>query len=265
MASVRQKKKNSRNIYNKLPDTINLDQGMYDALNIGKANSHSSIMEFAIGSSDFNYNHTAKIERLIRNGASNSEIKRQSNMPIHHYSSKEINNIRQNLKAGKESVETGKSFVSVAPEFHLGYSPIERSVGDTSNVVENTSKQIKKQFTEQDLYDYAAKANARKASRLAAQSSESMALVPIEKASVPAIKSVKSTGKEAAKAVGQEAAEGVAEGAAKKVGKSLLDKAVDMKIPQIALGVGVTAWLVNKLSDSRGQQSNAQLYGQQGY
>ena len=258
MASVRQKKKNSRNIYNKLPDTINLDQGMYDALNIGKANSHSSTMEFAIGSSDFNYNHTAKIERLIRNGASNSEIKKQSNMPIHHYSNKEINNIRQNLKAGKESVETGKSFVSVAPEFHLGYSPIERSVGDTS-------KQIKKQFTEQDLYDYAAKANARKASRLAAQSSESMALVPIEKASVPAIKSVKSTGKEAAKAVGQEAAEGVAEGAAKKVGKSLLDKAVDMKILPMALGVGVTAWLVNKLSDSRGQQSNAQLYGQQGY
>ena len=73
------------------------------------------------------------------------------------------------------------------------------------------------------------------------------------------------TAKTTAKAIGQEAAEGVAEGAAKKVGKSLLDKAVDMKIPQIALGVGVTAWLVNKLSDSRGQQSNAQLYGQQGY
>lgn len=218
MASVRQKKKNSKNAYNRLPDTINLDQGTYDILNVGKTNSHSSTMEFAIGSSDFNYNHTAK----------------------------------------KESVETGKSFVSVAPEFHLGYSPIERSVGETSNIVENTSKQIKKQFTEQDLYDYAAKANARKASRLAAQSSESMALVPINKASVPAaIRTAKSAGKEAA--------EGVAEGAAKKVGKSLLDKAVDMKIPQIALGVGVTAWLVNKLSDSRGQQSNAQLYGQQGY
>lgn len=80
-----------------------------------------------------------------------------------------------------------------------------------------------------------------------------------------ASKTAKATGKETAKAVGQEAAEGVAEGATKKVGKSLLDKAVDMKIPQIALGVGVTAWLVNKLSDSRGQQSNAQLYGQQGY
>ena len=63
------------------------------------------------------------------------------------------------------------------------------------------------------------------------------------------------------KSVGQE----TAEGAAKKVGKSLLDKAVDMKILPMALGVGVTTWLVNKLSDSRGQQSNAQLYGQQGY
>ncbi len=49
---------------------------------------------------------------------------------------------------------------------------------------------------------------------------------------------------------------------AETIGKSLLDKAADMKIPQIALGVGVTAWLVNKLSDSRGQQSNGQLYGQ---
>ncbi len=74
-------------------------------------------------------------------------------------------------------------------------------------------------------------------------------------------KNVLADTKIATKVAGKEAAEG----AAKKVGKSLLDKAVDMKIPQIALGVGVTAWLVNKLSDSRGQQSNAQLYGQQGY
>lgn len=74
-------------------------------------------------------------------------------------------------------------------------------------------------------------------------------------------KNVLADTKIATKAAGKEAAEG----AAKKVGKSLLDKAIDMKIPQIALGVGVTAWLVNKLSDSRGQQSNAQLYGQQGY
>lgn len=38
----------------------------------------------------------------------------------------------------------------------------------------------------------------------------------------------------------------------------------DNKVGQIALGVGVTAWLVNKLSDSRGQQSNSQLYNQGG-
>ena len=66
-----------------------------------------------------------------------------------------------------------------------------------------------------------------------------MALVPIDK-------TVKNASKDAAK----------------KTGKTLLDKAIDMKIPQIALGVGVTAWLVNKMSDSRGQQSNGQLYGQ---
>ena len=32
-----------------------------------------------------------------------------------------------------------------------------------------------------------------------------------------------------------------------------------------AIGFGATAWLVNKLSDTRGQQTNAQLYGQQQY
>ena len=42
----------------------------------------------------------------------------------------------------------------------------------------------------------------------------------------------------------------------------IFDFAKNNKIPQIALGVGTTAWLVNKLSDSRGQQSNGQLYGQ---
>lgn len=35
------------------------------------------------------------------------------------------------------------------------------------------------------------------------------------------------------------------------------------KIPQTAAGVGMTAWLVNKLSESKGQMSNSQLYGQQ--
>ncbi len=123
---------------------------------------------------------------------------------------------------------------------------------------DNISKSAGRAFSDDDLYKFAQETNARKASRLASQGSESMALISMNKPSVPAaIKTAKSAGKEAA--------EGVAEGAAKKVGKSLLDKAVDMKIPQIALGVGVTAWLVNKLSDSRGQQSNAQLYGQQGY
>lgn len=37
------------------------------------------------------------------------------------------------------------------------------------------------------------------------------------------------------------------------------------KVPQIATGVAGTAWLVNKLSDDRGQQTNAQLYNQEPY
>jgi hypothetical protein len=35
------------------------------------------------------------------------------------------------------------------------------------------------------------------------------------------------------------------------------------KVPQKAVGIGATAWLVNKLAADKGQQSNAQLYNQQ--
>jgi hypothetical protein len=35
------------------------------------------------------------------------------------------------------------------------------------------------------------------------------------------------------------------------------------KIPQMAAGIGTTAWLVSRLDSSKGQMSNAQLYGQQ--
>lgn len=68
--------------------------------------------------------------------------------------------------------------------------------------------------------------------------------------------------KKAAKTAAKEVAKEVAEDATKKTAKGLLESAKNAKIPQIALGVGVTAWLVNKMSDSRGQQSNGQLYGQ---
>lgn len=37
------------------------------------------------------------------------------------------------------------------------------------------------------------------------------------------------------------------------------------RVPQKAVGIGGTAWLVNKLAASNGQQPNSQLYGQQGY
>lgn len=73
---------------------------------------------------------------------------------------------------------------------------------------------------------------------------------------------VKNTVKESAEQTAKTAAKEVAEDATKKTAKGLLESAKNAKIPQIALGVGVTAWLVNKLSDSRGQQSNGQLYGQ---
>ena len=66
----------------------------------------------------------------------------------------------------------------------------------------------------------------------------------------------------ASKKAAKTAAQEVAEDATKKTAKGLLESVKNAKIPQIALGVGVTAWLVNKMSDSRGQQSNGQLYGQ---
>lgn len=66
----------------------------------------------------------------------------------------------------------------------------------------------------------------------------------------------------ASKKAAKTAAKEVAEDATKKTAKGLLESVKNAKIPQIALGVGVTAWLVNKMSDSRGQQSNGQLYGQ---
>ena len=37
------------------------------------------------------------------------------------------------------------------------------------------------------------------------------------------------------------------------------------KVPQIATGVAGTAWLVNKMAASSGQQTNSQLYGQTPY
>lgn len=41
------------------------------------------------------------------------------------------------------------------------------------------------------------------------------------------------------------------------------DKMGYNKVPQTAAAVGGTAWLVNQMSQSKGQMSNAQLYGQQ--
>lgn len=37
------------------------------------------------------------------------------------------------------------------------------------------------------------------------------------------------------------------------------------RVPQIATGVAGTAWLVNKMAASNGQQTNSQLYGQTPY
>ena len=43
---------------------------------------------------------------------------------------------------------------------------------------------------------------------------------------------------------------------------NFMDKMGYHKVPQMAVGVGGTAWLVSKLSANKGQQTNAQLYGQ---
>lgn len=61
---------------------------------------------------------------------------------------------------------------------------------------------------------------------------------------------------------GEKAAQDLAEKGMKESDK-LLSKLG--KYTKVALGFGATAWLVNKLSDTRGQQTNAQLYGQQQY
>jgi hypothetical protein len=44
---------------------------------------------------------------------------------------------------------------------------------------------------------------------------------------------------------------------------NLLDNLGYYKVPQVLAGVGTTAWLVSRLNSSKGQMSNAQLYGQQ--
>jgi hypothetical protein len=46
---------------------------------------------------------------------------------------------------------------------------------------------------------------------------------------------------------------------------NLMDDIGYYKVPQMAAGIGTTAWLVSRLNNSKGQMSNAQLYGQQQY
>lgn len=46
-------------------------------------------------------------------------------------------------------------------------------------------------------------------------------------------------------------------------GPNIRDKIWGNKIPQAAIGLGTTAWLVSAMSSRKGQQSNAELYGQQ--
>lgn len=46
---------------------------------------------------------------------------------------------------------------------------------------------------------------------------------------------------------------------------NLMDNLSYHKVPQMAAGIGTTAWLVSRLDSSKGQMSNTQLYGQQQY
>lgn len=47
--------------------------------------------------------------------------------------------------------------------------------------------------------------------------------------------------------------------------KDLMTTLKYKKVPQVAAGVGTTAWLVSRMSESKGQMTNAQLYGQKPY
>ena len=53
--------------------------------------------------------------------------------------------------------------------------------------------------------------------------------------------------------------------AATKDDLGIADSLAYHKVPQIATGIGSTAWLVNKMSSDKGQQTNAQLYNQVQY
>lgn len=53
--------------------------------------------------------------------------------------------------------------------------------------------------------------------------------------------------------------------AAKNIAGDALEWLSKNKIPQIAAGIGITAFLVNKLSSRRGRQTNAELYSQDRY
>lgn len=67
---------------------------------------------------------------------------------------------------------------------------------------------------------------------------------------------------------GKKAAQETAEATTKEVAKNIAKESDTLlsklgKYAPTAFGVATTFWLVNKLSDNRGQQTNAQLYGQQ--
>lgn len=227
-----------------------------DIIPVGKAGASTTK---AIGSSGDDLYELA--------AAANSKKRTRSVSPgmslvPHTYTDDEIRRLANESNLRKDAMKASRAAKAKS-------NIIESGLSDAPDLLSSgTSIKIN------DPYYFAQQANAKKASRLAKQSLESRSVVPVAGGALQAVDKgtmalvPKTAGGEmveysakAAKTAGKEAAEKVA----KKSAGDLWDLAKKNKVPQIALGVAATAWLVNKLSDSRGQQSNAQLYGQQGY
>lgn len=289
MANKRQLKKNAKrsvigssynfSAYNNLPSSVSIDEPLV------LRSSRPEVYNYTQYTDDL---LTPKMEQLINSGASNNEIKRQMRMPSHEYSNKEINTVREAINNGKTYDNIGKAqikntidapFLSISnadkeafgdailkatPSAAVGKANFKPNIGAPLQYTYNSNRfgAIDKAISDSGILGLKDKGhsilNNNGYKSTASKAAKDFAEENIPKA---AAKAAGEGAAEAAKTAGKEAAEKVA----KKSAGDLWNLAKKNKVPQIALGVAATAWLVNKLSDSRGQQSNAQLYGQQGY
>lgn len=232
-----------------------------------------------------------QVEELINSGASNATIRKQLSTSSYHLNSKDINAVRKAVTE-QAKVATGSAAVGAAEAVTntIGSSitnntpPIKKhtvrdKISDIGNGIQTKANAIYSSVTER-LDKTTATGSSKIAGAASTIKSKVQSGIDTMKAAIKknsqqtaedaAQETVKQAAKETAKEAAKDtteqaaktAAKEVAEDATKKTAKGLLESAKNAKIPQIALGVGVTAWLVNKMSDSRGQQSNGQLYGQ---